>query len=119
MLEFYSIDSEDNEVHYLSVYEKHNDTFIFDDKTAENTKVFFTVFSEFRIKRVGNISMDFPFVLNELTFGKYENNMGLSVVFGIKTKQIICRDNEYFISYELYLDGDKISEHNIKIKIIV
>ena len=45
--------------------------------------------------------------------------MGLSVVFGIKTKQIICRDNEYFISYELYLDGDKISEHNIKIKIII
>ena len=118
MLEFYSIDSDDNEVHYLSVYERQYNTYIFDDKTSEDTKVFFTFGSEFRIKRVGKISMDFLFDSDRITFGKYENELGLSVVFGIKTKHILFQNNCFLISYELYLDEEKISEHNIKIKIL-
>ena len=118
MLEFYSIDNDNNEVHYLSVYEKHGNTFIFDDKSSENTRVELTIGNEFRIKRIGKITMDFLFNLEKITNGKYENELGLSLIFDIKTKQMIYENDKILISYDLYLDGDKISEHNIKIKII-
>ncbi len=118
MLEFYSIDSDNNEVHYLSVYERHGNTLIFDDKSSLDTKVELTIGNEFRIQRIGKISMDFIFNLEKPTTGKYENELGLSLIFDIKTKEMIYENDKFFISYDLYLDGDKISEHHIKIKII-
>ena len=116
MLEFYSIDDSKNEVHYMSSYERHCDTFIFEDKSAENTKVSLTIGTVARIKREGNVTMDFWFDKNNVTQGFYENNMGLSVMFTIKTKELYLKDNMFFLSYNLYIDGDKMSEHLIKIK---
>ena len=118
MLEFYSIDSDKNEVHYLSVYERQGNTLIFDDKSSENIRVELTIGNEFRIKRIGKITMDFLFNLEKITNGKYENELGLSLIFDIKTKHMIYKDDKIFISYDLYLDGEKISDHLIKIKII-
>ncbi|MBR6072094.1 MAG: DUF1934 family protein [Acholeplasmatales bacterium] len=116
MLEFYSIDDSKNEVHYMSSYERQCDTFIFDDKSAENTKVSLTIGTISRIKREGNITMDFWFDKDNVTQGIYENNMGLSVMFTIKTKELSLSNNIFFLSYDLYIDSDKISEHLIKIK---
>lgn len=116
MLEFYSTDSENNEVRYMSVYEKHNDTFIFVDKSAENTKVELKIGTEFSIKRFGKIHMDFPFDENKITNGIYQNDLGLSIEFSIKTNQVFFRNNIFYVSYDLNLDGDFISSHVIKIK---
>ena len=118
MLEFYSIDSEGNEIQYLSAYERQDNTFIFDDKTVEATCVLFEFGKEFRIKRQGKITMNFLFDLDKNTVGIYENEMGLSIKFVIKTKEIIYKNNSFSISYDLYLDGDLISEHTIKIRIL-
>jgi len=117
MLEFYSIDDENNEVHYMSSYERQCDTFTFDDKSTENTKVLLTIGNVSRIKREGKVSMDFWFDLDNLTQGIYENDMGLSVIFTIKTKELFFRNNTFNVSYDLYLDNDKLSSHRIIIKL--
>ena len=117
MLEFYSIDDENNEVHYMSSYERQCDTFIFEDKTVENTQVLLTIGNVSRIKREGKISMDFWFDANNLTQGIYENDMGLSVIFTIKTNELFFKNNTFYVSYDLYLDDDKLSSHKIRIKL--
>ena len=117
MLEFYSIDDENNEVHYMSSYERQCDTFTFDDESTENTIVLLTIGNVSRIKREGKVSMDFWFDLDNLTQGIYENDMGLSVIFTIKTKELFFKNNTFNVSYDLYLDNDKLSSHRIIIKL--
>ncbi len=118
MLEFYSIDSENNEVHYMSEYERHGNTIVFDDKSSENTKVSLTFGHEFRIKREGKISMDFSFTEDVVTPGFYSNDMGLSVEFSIVTNEAKVHNNVIVISYDLYIQGDKISTHRIMVKLL-
>ena len=55
MIEFYSIDNDKNEVHFLSSYERQCDTFIFKDKSVEDTIVYLTIGGISRIKREGKI----------------------------------------------------------------
>lgn len=117
MLEFYSIDDDNNEVHYMSSYERQCDTFIFEDKSTENTNVLLTIGRISRIKREGSVTMDFWFDLENPTQGIYENNIGLSVIFTIKTKKLEFKNNRFILSYDLYLDNDKVSEHNIVVKL--
>ena len=116
MLEFYSIDSENNEVRYVSVFERHSNTFIFDDRTTPNTKVFLTIGEEFVIERKGKINMNFRFNKSKLTEGLYENDMGLSINFQIETTDVYFTGDNFYVSYDLYLDGEKISNHVIKIR---
>ena len=118
MLEFYSIDSKNNEVHYLSAYKRHDNTLVFDDKSSIDTKVFLTFGNEFRIKREGKIMMDFIFKIDEVTKGFYSNEMGLSIDFSIVTNILKFEKNIITIDYDLYLDGDKISRHHIMVKIL-
>ena len=118
MLEFYSIDSDNNEVHYMSLYERQNDLIIFDDKSVENTKVFLKIGNQFEIFRHGKVDMNFKFNKEKLTQGYYKNELGLEIDFVIKTIKLSFDNNIFNVIYELYYANEKISTHKITIKIL-
>lgn len=102
----------------MSSYERQCDTFIFKDKSVLDTMVYLTIGGVSRIKREGKIKMDFYFDLENSTQGIYENDIGLSAIFTINTKEMYFENNVFVLAYELFIDGDKLSDHFIRIKFI-
>ncbi len=115
MLRFYSIDSDENEVKYFSPFVRNGNTLLFEDKSTKDTKVFLTIGENIKIERKGLINMSFLFDLDNLTIGTSENELVLKSEFMIKSYDSLMSNNNITISYDLYLDSEKISGHRIVI----
>ena len=114
LLSFRSLDSFDNEISYKAEYQKNDNTYVFDDLSAENTKTFLTIDGDVvRIKRTGDTESEFTFSENLKLPGYYKNNLGVNAELSIFTKKINIKSDKIYLEYDLILDDDVISSHKI------
>ncbi len=115
-LTFYSIDSNNDKVIYHTSYIKSENTIIFDDKSVSNTKIYLTIDDDkVQFVRKGNVFMNVLLEYNKNTFCHYENEIGLSFDFIVKTTNLSITNKRIEMEYDLFLENDKISSHKITI----
>ena len=115
-LTFYSKDSNDNKVLFTTSYIKDDNEVIFNDESVSNTTIYLIINNDSIIfKRKGSILMDITIKKDLTTKCHYENEMGLSFDFLVKTKSLLIREKRIEMEYSLFLDGDIISTHKITI----
>lgn len=104
---FYSIEK-DQKVSFISEATFENNTYTFKDETAENTNISCQIVSphQIRFNRSGDTTMAILFDLTKNTIASYDNNMGLSFKFLVKTKQIKIEEHKISIEYDYFLDGE-------------
>ena len=115
-LTFYSKDSNDNKVLFTASYIKDDNEIIFNDESTKNTTIYLTINNDSIIfKRKGNINMDITIKNDLISKCHYENEMGLSFDFLVKTNYLVINEKRIEMEYSLCGDGDIISTHKIKI----
>ena len=118
IISFYSVDSNDNETKFEVEATLSENTYIFDDKSLEDTIINLIVLNDKIIfKRMGNVDMKLELELNKKTNGNYKNSNGLEFDF-----ECFCDESKFdgknlSLGYSLIVDGNAISYHKILITI--
>ena len=118
IISFYSIDSNDNEIKFESAATLIDNTYIFDDKSLENTIINLIVLNDKIIfKRMGNVDMNLELEKNKKTQGNYKNSNGLDFDFECLCDDLAFDGKNISLGYSLMLDNNAISYHKILITI--
>ena len=118
IISFYSIDSNDNETKFESEATLSENTYIFDDKSLDNTIINLIVLNDKIIfKRMGNVDMKLELELNKKTKGNYKNSNGLEFDFECLCDELKTNKKNITLGYSLIIDGNAISYHKILVTI--
>ena len=118
IVSFYSIDSNENEVKFESTATLIDNTYIFDDKSLNNTIINLIVLNdEIIFKRMGDVDMNLELKNGKKTKGNYKNNNGLEFSFECLCDELKMVEKNLSIGYSLIIDGEAISYHKILITI--
>lgn len=115
---FYSI-SNDDTIKFISDLKKDNNTYMFLDKSLENTHILLSINNKdsLLLKRIGDTTMNMDFQLGKKTKGNYKNNMGLEFDFLIFTKKIFISEEKINIEYDFIFDG--VINNSYKIYVLI
>lgn len=113
----FTSNNEDEYINYETSAIKENNTYIFSDKTVEDTKMGVSIINNKNIyvSRIGNVNMNFELVENERTQGTFETIEGLEFEFEVNCLKIDITYNSIYFEYEYYFDNEFQSNHKISI----
>ena len=118
IISFYSVDSDNNETKFESELTLIDNTYIFEDKSLENTIINLIVLNDRIIfKRMGNVDMNLKLEKNKITKGNYKNINGLEFDFECHCDILKVDNKNINLGYNLIVDGNTISYHKILITI--
>ncbi len=117
-IHFYSYQDGLDTISFETKVDVSNDKYSFKDESYEDTFIEF-LFNENEIefKRFGKINNLMTFRLNEYTKATYKNDMGLEFEYEVLTKEIFIKDDKIKITYDYFMDKEKIS--SVKIILIL
>lgn len=111
---FYSIDDDNNKIHFNADGFYEEDFLTFEDKSIPNTKIYLKQENnELIFKRLGFVEMNMRLKHQEKTKAKYKNDMGVEFDFETITKILSYKDNRIDIEYDMILDDKVYSTHKI------
>ena len=114
IIKFKTIDDELNEINFKSECKLENNTYIFKDKSVENTTIYLKIYEDYiNIIRKGDTNMYLDLKLNEKLDGNYENKLGLKFNFHSFTREINIKSNGFYATYDLIIDDNIINTHKI------
>ena len=103
-IHFYSIQDGES-IDFISDASFFNNTYIFQDKTADNITAKCKLCSDNKIEfvREGFVSTFIVFELGKRTKAKYKDEMGLAFDFMVYTKRLEITEKKISIEYDYYI----------------
>ncbi len=112
LIKFYSFTPSGN-VKFESNGIYRNDVLEFEDKSCENTTIYFKVLNEgVEFKRVGSTNMHMNLQIGKRTIGHYKKD-DLEFDFKVLTHKIEILDDKITIIYEMNFNGETLGIYKI------
>lgn len=114
IVNFKSIDKDNNIIEFETEYNYENNVYSFIDKSCENTMIYVSFDSNsLSFIRKGDTVMNLDLIYNQKSSGYYKNNLGLKFEFDTYTKDLSINFNKIYVSYSLFIENELINEHKI------